>query len=72
MMLSYLLLLPWKIPGPPDSSCPPDYQPLTLVDNEATVVLTLRGISQDVLKCPAEEFSLLKPIFPTEASSAIL
>lgn len=43
-------------------------QSLTLVDNEAAGVSRLREIGQDVLKCPAEEFGLLKPILPTEAS----
>lgn len=72
MVLPYLLLTLWETPGIPDFSCSPSCQPLTLVDNEATVVLTLRGICQDVLKCPAEEFGLRKPIFPAKASSAIL
>lgn len=69
-MLSLSPFDPWETP---DSSRPPDYhQSLTLVDNEATVFLTLRGICQDVLKRPAEEFGLLKPILPAKASSAIL
>ena len=45
---------------------------LTLVDNEAAVISRLGDIFQDFLKCPAEEFSLLKPILPTEASFGIL
>lgn len=48
------------------------YQSLTLVDNEAAAVSRLRDICQNVLKCPAEEFGLLKPILPTEASFPIL
>lgn len=48
------------------------YQSLTLVDNEAAVVSRLRDIGQDFLKCPTEEFGLLKPVLPTEASFAIL
>lgn len=48
------------------------YQSLTLVDNEAAVVSRLRDISQNFLKCPTEEFGLLKPVLPTEASFAIL
>lgn len=48
------------------------YQSLTLVDNEAAVVLKLGDICEDFFQCPAEEFGLLKPILPTEASLAIL
>lgn len=70
MVLLYLLLTPYETPGTPDSC--PDYQLLTLVDDEATVFLRLRGICQDVLKGPAKEFSLLKPILLAKASSAIL
>lgn len=70
MVLLYLLLIPCETPGTPDSC--PEYQPLTLVDNEATAFLRLRVICQDVCERPAEEFSLLKPILLAKASSGIL
>lgn len=70
MVLPYLFLTPWETPATPDSS--PAYQPLTLVDNEAAVVLRRGGICQDVFQRPAEKFGLLKTILPAKASLAML
>lgn len=63
---------PRDLPPAPDSSCLPTCRVLTLVDNEAAVVLSLRRICQDVFEGPAEEFGLLEPILLAEASAAIL
>lgn len=57
---------------PTPSSFHPAWRVLTLVDDEATDVLRLWGVRQDILECPAEEFGLLQPIFTAKASPAIL